>query len=583
MTLKEKQELLQLLETKEQIRLANERKNTIYEMLDRFKGRYVVLMGGSGSGKSYAVADKIIDRARIEPKARILGVRAERTQVSESQYPLLWSRTQFTSGWNTNKAKGSEKVYSKKGGEILFSGLDDVTKLKSIFDITSVWVEEADQVQETDISELDRRLRGYAGLMQIYFTLNPVSSLSYIKRKFFDDRKKEYTIKEDGAAVKKIFDRTITLRGVRPFEDFPCYKDTTVSDDMLTRTLDVWSEEKKQWTTELYYNTLIIHSTYLDNKFIDDDYYKVMERLKIDDIDEYNIYALGLWGIMGGTYFDKGNVSKRIQDAPIPIKTGYFDYTYESHEILDDTIKWVDDTDGYIKLFELPKKNYPYVLGGDTAGEGSDYNTGCLTDNTTGIDVASVKINYDEDLYARQMYCLGKYYGELSECRNNALIGLEVNFSTHPTKELERLRYNNLYVREQAPDAFTGVLTKKFGFRTTGTAGGGGTRPTILGMLRTIVREEPHKIKDIDTLNEMTTFVKNEKGKPCAANGYHDDMIMARAINCYISDQQVRTVKHIQRFSLAKLPKDLQEDYLGATKDGKAYLKSKWTKIGLFD
>ena len=144
MTRKEKEEeliLLMELERRRQLtKEQQERRNEIYNVVDRFKGRYIVLMGGSGSGKSYSVADKVVERAHTEPKSRILGVRAERTQVSESQYPLLWSRTQFTNGWNTNKAKGSEKVYHKKGGEILFSGLDDVTKLKSIFDITSVWV-----------------------------------------------------------------------------------------------------------------------------------------------------------------------------------------------------------------------------------------------------------------------------------------------------------------------------------------------------------------------------------------------------------------------------------------------------------
>jgi len=51
------------------------------------------------------------------------------------------------------------------------------------------------------------------------------------------------------------------------------------------------------------YDTLIIHSTYHDNPFIDTAYAKEMEDLKKYDEDEYNIYALGLWGIPGGTFF----------------------------------------------------------------------------------------------------------------------------------------------------------------------------------------------------------------------------------------------------------------------------------------
>ena len=129
------------------------------------------------------------------------------------------------------------------------------------------------------------------------------------------------------------------------------------------------------------------------------------------------------------------------------------------------------------------------------------------------------------------MYCLGRYY-------NDALIGVETNFSTHPMKELQRLRYPRQYVREQTPDAISGKLTDRFGFNTNKL-----TRPLALGMLRTIMREHPERVRDLDTLDEMTVFVKNEKGRPEAAKGQHDDCIMARAINCYISDQQTRVVK----------------------------------------
>ena len=41
---------------------------------------------------------------------------------------------------------------------------------------------------------------------------------------------------------------------------------------------------------------------------------------------------------------------------------------------------------------------------------------------------------YDEDTYARQMYCLGRYY-------NDALLGIETNFSTYPVKLLALMGY----------------------------------------------------------------------------------------------------------------------------------------------
>ena len=64
-------------------------------------------------------------------------------------------------------------------------------------------------------------------------------------------------------------------------------------------------------------------------------------------------------------------------------------------------------------LYHLPEKGRPYVIGGDTAGEGSDWFVGQVLDNVTGRQAARLRHQCDEDVYARQMYCLGTYYTRL--------------------------------------------------------------------------------------------------------------------------------------------------------------------------
>lgn len=475
--------------------------NLVYYPAFRFRGRFLVLYGGSGSGKSYTIADKILVRLMKEDKHNILCVRATQRSVSKSQFPLLvgeikrWGLSQV---FKVNHSLGNESItFVPNGNRVIFSGLDDVEKLKSIYDITSIWIEEANEILPEDFRELNRRLRGYEGknrdgspkYMQFMITFNPVSELNWLKSRFFDDD---------------------------------------------TDTLILYGEEQSRNCKDDVnkYNTMVIHSTYKDNRFIDDVYAKEMEELKKYDEDEYNVYALGLWGIPGGTYFHKGNVTKRIREIREikPLKRGYFEFKWRDPEtmdkILDETIEWIDDDEGYIRIYEEPKKGYPYVGGGDTAGEGSDWNVGYFTNNVTEEDAAVLRVNFDEDLYAHQMYCMGRYY-------NNALLGIETNFSTHPVKELKRIGYDYQYWREERPDAISGKVTKIFGFLTNKL-----TRPTALGMLRVIMRTRPEKIKDIRLLEEMTTFVKNEKGKPEAVDGQHDDTVMARAINCYIKEQQ---------------------------------------------
>jgi phage terminase large subunit len=244
------------------------------------------------------------------------------------------------------------------------------------------------------------------------------------------------------------------------------------------------------------------------------------------------VYCLGEWGVLGKTIFNAQKVSERLAQIRVikPIKQGFFVYEYENEKIKDSSIRWVNDEQGYIRIYEDVKKNYPYVVGGDTAGEGSDHFIGQVLENTTGHQVATLRHQFDEDLYAKQMYCLGKYY-------NIALGGVETNYSTYPVKELQRLGYGNQYMRE-VEDTMTHKMEKRYGFQTTKL-----TRPIILADLVEIVREHIELINDVETLNEMLTFVRDKKGRPAAQEGAHDDLIMALAIAYYVSDQQSRRVR----------------------------------------
>lgn len=270
----------------------------------------------------------------------------------------------------------------------------------------------------------------------------------------------------------------------------------------------------------------VCFSTYKDNKFLTDDDRKALEELKNIDEYTYNVYCLGQWGILGKTVFDARAIQKRLENIPQPLKTGYFDYTYDGLHITN--IRWVNDKNGYIKLYAIP--NVPefteYCIGGDTAGEGSDYFTGHVLNAKTGEQVAVLKHQFDADQYTRQMYCLGKYY-------KDALIGIEANFDSYPIMELQRLGYIKQYTRE-AVDTYTGKTEKRFGFKTTSL-----TRPTIISRLIEIVREHCNLLNDKETLEELLTIIRNEKGRIEAPQGGHDDMMMGLAIAYQIKEQVV--------------------------------------------
>lgn len=232
----------------------------------------------------------------------------------------------------------------------------------------------------------------------------------------------------------------------------------------------------------------------------------------------------------GNPFFDNEKIINRLNELTEDPQRVSFVYGEDSSlKPLDAHLG--EDTQGTISIYKEVEERHPYVIGGDTAGDGSDRFTLYVIDNSTGEQVAMMIFDGNSEIYyTQQMYCLGKYY-------NDALIGVEINFSTYPEKKLEEWSYPHLYIREKPDDARGQLSTYKWGWRTDMR-----TRPLILANLQTLVQQNVELIKDKRLLREMLTFIRNENMRAEAAEGEHDDMVMACAI-CYgIRDQQTYEV-----------------------------------------
>lgn len=220
-------------------------KSPAFVPLFKDQSRYQVAWGGAGSGKSHIVARKLLYRLLKESdtKHNILIIRKVQRTIKRSVFTLMRN---IISKWGLYdefdiNLTDLTMVYKPNGSQIMFSGLDDVEKLKSIEGVTAIWCEEATELIQEDFEQLDLRLRGETKYpKQIILTLNPISEQHWIKQIFFDNP----------------IDGTFTLK-----------------------------------------------TTYLDNTFIDDDYKMVMENKKKTNPRYYNIYALGNWGTAEGLIF----------------------------------------------------------------------------------------------------------------------------------------------------------------------------------------------------------------------------------------------------------------------------------------
>ena len=267
----------------------------------------------------------------------------------------------------------------------------------------------------------------------------------------------------------------------------------------------------------------------------------------------------------GTPFFNNEDILLRLAAAPEPADVGTF--SYPEPEAGEAPAGWAwssDQRTGFIRVFAPPEPGAPYVIGGDTAGEGSDKFTAWVVDNRTGTQVAELEFTFSELLYARQIYCLGMWY-------NAALIAVETNFSTYPERKLEEWNYPNLYVRERF-DTYTRKSVKAFGFQTTPQ-----TRPVILAGLHAVMEETAELVVSRNTLRQMLRFVYNEDRRPEAEEGEHDDLVMAAAICHFARTQQRVTIEHQDAGDTSHWTEDMWEDYRAADEAGKRRLRKLWS------
>jgi phage terminase large subunit len=164
--------------------------------------------------------------------------------------------------FNVNK---SEMVITCSNGyQIMFSGLDDVEKLKSMTPakgvLSDVWVEEATEAQQDDIRQLNKRLRGidvYSDAenvpKRLTMSFNPILRSHWIYNDYF--------------------------AGIGWTDDQTEYQDDDLS---------------------------ILKTTYKDNRFLTAEDRHDLE----DESDEYfyNVYTLGNWGVLGDVIFTNWEV-----------------------------------------------------------------------------------------------------------------------------------------------------------------------------------------------------------------------------------------------------------------------------------
>ncbi|MCY8009712.1 PBSX family phage terminase large subunit [Bacillus haynesii] len=217
--------------------------------------KFYFLVGGYGSSKSYHVALKLILKL-LQEKRTALVVREVYDTHRDSTFSLLEEIiTDLGLDHKIRCVSSPMQIRFPNGSKIIFKGMDKPAKLKSINNVSIVWVEECSEVKYDGFKELLGRLRHPTLKLHMILSTNPVSKGNWSYKHFFKDDANQFFALDDDELYKK---KTIIKN-----------------------------------------NTYYHHSTADDNLFLPESYIEQLEDLKSHDPDLYRIARKGRFGVNG--------------------------------------------------------------------------------------------------------------------------------------------------------------------------------------------------------------------------------------------------------------------------------------------
>lgn len=221
------------------------------------QNRYQLYYGGSSSGKSVSLAQRTVLDV-FKGQRNYLIVRNVQNTIRRSvlnEITKAISSFKLTSYFQINKTDLTITC-TLNNKQILFAGLDDPEKIKSITPIdgviTDIWVEEATECEYNAIKQLDKRLRGRSNVKKrLTLSFNPILQDHWIYSEYFG----------------------------------------------------IWEDNKKYVEKD---DVSILKTIYKDNKFLTQDDIDALE----NETDKYyyEVYTLGNWGVLGALIFTNWRV-----------------------------------------------------------------------------------------------------------------------------------------------------------------------------------------------------------------------------------------------------------------------------------
>ena len=262
--------------------------------------RFVILWGGSSSGKTYSLAQTCVLMTMFDGENTLIYRKVGAT-IKDSIYEDFKVAIRQLKLTSCFEFKDRKIVCIINGARIDFKGLDDSEKIKGISNYKRVCLDELSEFLYDDFRQIRKRLRGKKG-QQIIVTFNPIRETHWIKTEIFDKEEWHDVPMEVYINGVKVPRKLCNVKSVR---------ENSAKMIFNPRTREYEEHEP---------NMVAIQTTYLNNfwvvgspdgkfGFYDHQCIADFEYDRINDPDYYNVYALGEWGVIrtGAEFFSSFN------------------------------------------------------------------------------------------------------------------------------------------------------------------------------------------------------------------------------------------------------------------------------------
>lgn len=206
-----------------------------YDKTRECRAKTIVNVGGAGSSKSYSLEQLLIEKM-CQEKHKTIGIcRKTFPALRMTAYKLFIDLLKDYGIYDSDNHNKTNNTYTHNTNTVQFFSLDEAEKIKSA-NFSYIWMEEANEFTYEDYTILKLRLREPVGEGEI--------NQMYLS--------------------------------LNPIDAHNWIATRLINEDDVE----------------------VIHSTYLDNPYLSQDYIKTITDLIHQDTNFYKIYALGEWGLL---------------------------------------------------------------------------------------------------------------------------------------------------------------------------------------------------------------------------------------------------------------------------------------------